>query len=114
MVWLASLITLLSIVVWVYAFFDAATTPGDEVRSVPKILWLVLIVLFMPVAVLWFFLGRPRRTETAASAQLPQNTSAEHLDPSDVHKTSGRQQPRGPDDDPEFLRKLNKRINPDD
>ncbi|ASU85728.1 hypothetical protein CDO52_25585 [Nocardiopsis gilva YIM 90087] len=115
MVWLAGLITLISIVLWVYAFFDALTCPADEARNLPKLLWLVVIVLFVPVgALLWLFLGRPKAATTSTASARPQPAPNEPMDPSDPQPPSGRSHPLGPDDDPEFLRRLNKRINPDD
>ncbi|WP_184573647.1 PLD nuclease N-terminal domain-containing protein [Lipingzhangella halophila] len=116
MVWLASLITLVTIVLWVYAFFDALTSPRSEVRNLPKVLWLIVIVLFTPVGpLLWLFLGRPRAPATTdQAAAAAQGASTDDLDPSDFNKPSGRSTPLGPDDDPEFLRKLNRRINPEE
>ncbi|GLU49221.1 PLD nuclease N-terminal domain-containing protein [Nocardiopsis ansamitocini] len=116
MVWLGGLITLLSIVLWVYAFFDALTSPAEEVRNLPKLLWLAIILIFMVVGpLLWFYLGRPRAPVTAADSASVTATSVDDLDPSDFQKPSGRQRPLGPDDDPEFLRRLdNKRIDPED
>ncbi|MDA8368758.1 MAG: PLD nuclease N-terminal domain-containing protein [Nocardiopsaceae bacterium] len=114
--WLAGLITLFSIVLWVYAFFDALTTPAGEARNLPKILWLIIIVLFTPVGpLLWLFLGRPRSPAPEKhTAPLAQETPIDQLDPADFEKSSGNSRPLGPDDDPEFLRRLNKRINPED
>lgn len=117
MVWLGGLITLVSIVLWVYAFFDALTTPAQEARNLPKILWLVVIALFVPVGwILWFFLGRPRKTASVPGEAPPptQSVSADDLDPSDFSKPSGSTHPLGPDDDPEFLRRLNRRIDPEE
>jgi len=118
MLWLGGLITFVSTVVWVYAFFDALTTPGQETRNLPKILWMVVIVLFFPVgAILWLFLGRPRRSAPVqgdAPAEGEVESSADDLDPSDFAKPSGSRRPIGPDDDPEFLRDLNRRIDPDE
>ncbi|MUL41880.1 PLDc_N domain-containing protein [Streptomonospora sp. PA3] len=116
MVWLAGLITLLTIVLWVYAFFDALTCPAAEVRNLPKILWLAVIVLFTPVGpLLWLFLGRPRETAVPEpEAPTAQTSSLDRLDPADFQQESDRDTPLGPDDDPEFLRKLNRRINPED
>ena len=116
MVWLAGLITLLMIVLWVYAFFDALTSPAGDVRNLPKILWLIVIALFTPVGpLLWLFLGRPRTAEAMASPSPAARTDTiEHLDPSDLDPPPGPGHPRGPDDDPEFLRRLDRRINPED
>ncbi|MBR8742855.1 PLD nuclease N-terminal domain-containing protein [Nocardiopsis sp. MG754419] len=117
MVWLGGLITLVSIVLWVYAFFDALTTPAQEIRNLPKILWLVVIALFIPVGwILWFFLGRPRRSVPAQgdTSSPPQAMTADDLDPSDFSQPSGSAHPLGPDDDPEFLRRLNRRIDPEE
>ena len=117
MVWLGGLITLVSIVLWVYAFFDALTTPAQEARNLPKVLWLVVIALFMPVgSILWLFLGRPRRSAPVYSdASSPvHDVSADDLDPSDFAAPSDSPHPLGPDDDPEFLRRLDRRIDPDE
>lgn len=115
MVWLAGLFTMLTIVLWVYAFFDALTSPSEEIRNLPKVLWLIIIIVFMMVGpLLWLFLGRPRVPATAATSAPVTAASADNLDPSDFQQPSGRQRPIGPDDDPEFLRRLNKRIDPED
>jgi hypothetical protein len=118
MVWLGGLITLVSIVLWVYAFFDALTTPAQEVRNLPKVLWLVVIALFMPVgSILWLFLGRPRKPASVlGDAPTPAQAAAsvDDLDPSDFAKPSDSPHPLGPDDDPDFLRDLNRRIDPEE
>lgn len=114
--WLGGIITLFTIVLWVYAFFDALTSPAQEVRNLPKTLWLIFIALFMPVgSVLWLFLGRPRvHAETMPSASSGHPASTDPVNPSDIPAPPETQHPRGPDDDPEFLRRLNRRINPEE
>jgi hypothetical protein len=65
--------------IWLFALIDCVMTPEREVRNLPKIAWLVVIVLTLVIgALFWLFLGRP-------STQL---------------------RPVGPDDDPDFLRQL--------
>ncbi|RCV49974.1 PLD nuclease N-terminal domain-containing protein [Marinitenerispora sediminis] len=114
MVWLGALITLISIVLWVYAFFDALTSPAEDVRNLPKILWLIIIVVFMLVGpLLWLFLGRPRASAAAVSPDPAMAASADDVEP-DLQHPSGHPRPLGPDDDPEFLRRLDKRINPEE
>ncbi len=71
----------------VYTLVDCLQAPEDGVRSLPKGAWAVLIVLFTPAGGLgWWLAGRPQ------SPPLPGGT--------------GRTGPRGPDDDPDFLRSL--------
>ena len=76
-------------VVVLYAFIDVVLSRGDDVRSVPKALWAVVVVL-VPIlgAVGWFVWGRPR-VQAAGSPG------------------GGRGRgPVAPDDDPAFLRQI--------
>ncbi|GAA0952207.1 hypothetical protein GCM10009560_73680 [Nonomuraea longicatena] len=93
---------------WLYSLFDVVTTPEDEARSIPKTLW-ALVVIFIPVAggLLWFLLGRPLaggpeggpEGGTAGGAAAPRRSRGEA--------------PKGPDDDPDFLRDIDKRMRGD-
>lgn len=118
MLWLGGLISFATLVLWVYAFFDALTTPMQEARNLPKPLWMIVIVLFPAVgAILWLFLGRPRQSVPAQGdtpAQSDIGRSASDLDPSDFARPSDPSRPLGPDDDPDFLRDLGRRIDPDE
>lgn len=80
---------LLTVALTVYAVVDCIQTDEDQVRNLPKALW-VLLVLFFPVVgpVAWFVAGRP-------------SSSATRRGP--THRGGP---PRGPDDDPDFLRNL--------
>lgn len=79
------LLILIPIVITLYAMFDAITTPRDDVRGMPKWLWILLIVIVWLIgAILWFFFGRPTRGQSGG----------------------GQRGPSGPDDDPDFLSKL--------
>ncbi|MFD0563771.1 PLD nuclease N-terminal domain-containing protein [Kitasatospora saccharophila] len=46
---------------WVWAFIDCLTTPEDEVRHLPKVAW-VIVVLFFPLvgSIAWLVAGRDR------------------------------------------------------
>ena len=70
-----------------YALFEALLTPAHQVRSMPKWVW-VLTVLLLPLVgpLLWLILGR-RRAPRAAGGPAPAR-------------------PSSPDDDEEFLRSL--------
>lgn len=76
-------------VVVLYAFIDVVLSRGDDVRSLPKALWAVVVVI-VPVlgAGAWFVWGRPRPAGTGSPA-------------------GGRGRgPVAPDDDPAFLRQI--------
>lgn len=80
----------IAFVVVLYAFIDVVLSRGDDVRSLPKPLWAVL-VLVLPLlgAVGWFVWGRPR-TAGNGGGLVP---------------GKGRG-PVAPDDDPAFLRQI--------
>ncbi|GAA3124359.1 PLD nuclease N-terminal domain-containing protein [Nonomuraea sp. NPDC049421] len=82
---------------WLFSLFDVVTTPEDEVRNVPKALW-ILVVVLIPLlgGLVWMARGRPRAPRAARPV------------------TPGPGAPKGPDDDPEFLRDLERRMRGDD
>lgn len=76
---------LLVLGVTVYALMDCIRTESDQIKGLPKVLWVLLIVLITPVGpIAWLLAGRERGT---APPQV-------------------RRHPTAPDDDPEFLRRL--------
>jgi hypothetical protein len=47
---------------WLFALVDCITTPAPLCRNLPKLLWIIVIVLLSDVgALLWVLAGRPRR-----------------------------------------------------
>jgi hypothetical protein len=79
---------LVALVLLVYCVLDVLRTPAEAVRTLPKPLWLLLVLapFFGPAA--WFLAGRaPKR---AAPAPRPVERGA-------------------PDDDEDFLRELRRR-----
>lgn len=72
---------LIGLVVEIAAIVSCALTPEQQVRGIPKPLWLIVMLIF-PIlgAVLWFAFGRDRSAPAVRRV--------------------------GPDDDPEFLRSL--------
>jgi hypothetical protein len=91
-----------------YALIDCLARDEDEIRALPKVIWVLIILLFMPLGpVAWFIAGRPRGT--VRLGRRPDD------DPEDVvggysmgtGNTSSRGgRPLAPDDDPDFLRRL--------
>lgn len=83
------LIFLVPIALTIYAVIDAIQTEDTKVQYLPKLVWLVLILLFTPVgAIAWLITGRLRGPRSGSRGS--------------TYPTA----PRGPDDDPDFLRNL--------
>ncbi|EMF00325.1 PLDc_N domain-containing protein [Streptomyces mobaraensis NBRC 13819 = DSM 40847] len=87
---------LLVLALWIYAFIDCLNTPEEEVRKLPKTAWVIIILLFGEVLlgpVAWLAVGRPR-----AAGRTARRGGA----------GSGGGGWVAPDDNPEFLRSLDK------
>ncbi|WP_371527873.1 PLD nuclease N-terminal domain-containing protein [Streptomyces sp. NBC_01283] len=83
---------LLVLAVWIYAFIDVLNTPEKEIRHLPKVVWVIIVLLFGEVLlgpIAWFVTGKVRHAPAGGG-------------------------PRGvrggqwvaPDDNPEFLKSL--------
>ncbi|ALE07208.1 hypothetical protein AL755_19855 [Arthrobacter sp. ERGS1:01] len=91
------------VVLFIYGLIDCLRSDPADVRSIPKPAW-ILVILLLPLVgvILWFFFGRPRYSNAAASP-MSGRAGAGPRGPS----YSGRpNQYVAPDDDPEFLRNL--------
>ena len=83
------LLFLIPLALTIYAVIDAIQTENTGVQHMPKLIWIMLILLFPWVgAIAWLVVGRQRG---------PLNGRRGSNYPS---------APRGPDDDPDFLRNL--------
>lgn len=83
------LFILIPIALTIYAVIDAIQTEDARVRHLPKLIWILLILVFTPIgAIAWLVTGRQRKPRSGRPG--PRYPSA----------------PRGPDDDPDFLRNL--------
>ncbi|MFC8720465.1 PLD nuclease N-terminal domain-containing protein [Kitasatospora sp. NPDC057198] len=85
---------------WVWAFIDCLVTPEDEVRHLPKVVW-VIIVLFFPLvgSIAWLVAGRDR-TGARRRVAWPSGPTAGYPE------YERPRRPTAPDDDPEFLASL--------
>jgi hypothetical protein len=90
---------LISLVLTVYALFSCIQTPDEDVPHLPKLLWIVLIV-FVPFAgpIVWLLMSR---------AHANRRESVVRREPS---KPAPR--PTAPDDDPDFLKSLDRYRDP--
>lgn len=91
---------LISLVLTVYALFSCIQTPDEDVPHLPKLLWIVLIV-FVPFAgpIVWLLMSRAHanRQDRAVRRQPPSQPTA---------------RPLAPDDDPDFLKSLDRYRDP--
>jgi hypothetical protein len=101
------LLFLADLALLVVALIDCLSTDEYEIRALPKIVWVFIILLFSPVGpIAWFIAGRPERAKQATGgSRQPGPVAAE--------PTRARQQ-LAPDDDPEFLRGLAKTLRDDE
>ncbi|MFF3555845.1 PLD nuclease N-terminal domain-containing protein [Streptomyces tsukubensis] len=89
---------LLVLALWIYAFIDVLNTPEKEVRNLPKIAWVIIVLLFGEVLlgpIAWFVAGRPRRTAAYGGG-------------GGAFSPGGRRSGGwvAPDDNPDFLKSL--------
>jgi len=129
-----ALFTLFMMGFWLYCLTDAILTPASEFPGMPKPTWIVVItVTFVGGAIAWLVIRQPARSSSAPLAPMPR-WDRDRLDGlgDDYFQTgrwtdaddavarhpagraraagTGRAAPRGPDDDPEFLRALDRAI----
>jgi hypothetical protein len=88
---------LLVLALWIYAFIDCLNTPESQVRGLPKVVWVLIILLFGEVLVgpvAWLVAGKQRQPVAGGGST-----------PSQWHRNH-RTKFVAPDDNPEFLRSL--------
>ncbi|MFC0675826.1 PLD nuclease N-terminal domain-containing protein [Brachybacterium hainanense] len=101
------LIALVSIGLSIFALADCIQTEDENVRGIPKWAWIVLIVLIPWVGpITWLLVGKDRSSASGskglAGAFGPRGA--------DGNGGARRGRPLAPDEDPEFLRKLDEDI----
>jgi hypothetical protein len=95
---------LLILALALFAVIDCLSRDDDEVRGLPKVLWVLVILLFPLLGSLaWFFAGRPRGAGLPGAGFGSAGESPFRL-PGGLGRPTAR--PVAPDDDPEFLRRL--------
>ncbi|MFG2108245.1 PLD nuclease N-terminal domain-containing protein [Micromonospora chersina] len=105
MVRLYGLLFLAQIVLAVCALISCLSAEEGEIRALPRIAW-VLIILFFPLvgSIAWFVAGREAGARPARTAWPMGNGFSEQH----------RRRPVAPDDDPEFLSSLAERSRNED
>jgi hypothetical protein len=77
------------------------------VRTLPKVLWILVVVVFAGLGgLMWLLLGRPQRAMEAVQGRTGMVNSPD--------RRPRPEAPRGPDDDPDFIRDLERRLRDED
>jgi hypothetical protein len=101
---LYALMSVISFALLVYCVIDIIGTPAHRVRNLPKVGWLILVLLFPLVgSIAWFAAGRPEKSARAPRAherELPQYPE---------YNRPGRAAAADPVKDEEFLRQVRER-----
>ena len=94
------IVGLLLLALWLYCIFDVISTQESLVRNLPKVLWLVLVIILPAVgSIAWLILGRP-----PGAGFGPGDTG--------YRRPSGFNRPSraiGPEDSPEFIAEIEDR-----
>ena len=100
-------LALIAFAVWVFCIIDVITTPEGGCRNLPKLLWLLIVVILPDVgSIAWLVAGRNWNTGTGNSSDKGNAGAAP------VRTRPGRagpSRPANPDDDEEFLAGLRAR-----
>ena len=90
---------LITLCLWVYCLIDIITCPDAGIRQLPKLGWLIVVILVPTLgALLWLFLGRP------INENGPRSTTGYT-----EYDRPGRYVPEDPEADEAFLRGLRER-----
>ena len=101
------LFALADLAIMVIALIDCLSVEEYEIRALPRIAWVFLIILVSPVGgIVWFVAGRPQRSGAGASAGVWR--------PGNGFPEADRPRQLAPDDDPEFLGRLASRDRAED
>jgi hypothetical protein len=110
---------------WLYCLTDAILTPAAECRGLSKQAWVTVIaVTFIGGAFAWLVVRRPNRLSARVVTSMPRRDEGKvgrlswtAADDAAARHPAGRARvtdhlaaPKGPDDDPEFLRALGRAI----
>lgn len=93
---------LIVLAVWIFCIIDVITTPDDLVRNLPKLLWLLLVILLVDIgAIAWLIAGRPWSERAGVQRTAGMGGGSP--------RTRAPARPTNPDDDEEFLAGLQAR-----
>jgi len=91
--------------IWVFTIIDVLSAPEPAIRRLPKLGWLLVVVIFGAIGTLaWFVLGRPERSGPRPLSAYERSTPA-----FPEYDRPGRAAATDPEKDEEFLRRVRER-----
>ena len=107
MLYFDGLFGLLTLGLWIFCLADVVTTERGTCRALPKLLWLVLVLL-LPLAgsIIWLMAGRPLSSSSARSRRAAYFRETTGLP---EHERSGQFVPAEVDEDEAFQRQCRER-----
>jgi len=113
------LVTLALFAFTFYCLLDVVLSDEREIRHLPKVAWALLVALLVGIGgLLWLYAGRPPRSGTTPGGGTPAvSGDRPGPNPRGPHPSAAGRRgdargggPKGPDDDPDFLRRLDERL----
>jgi hypothetical protein len=99
---------LLFVFVWIFCIIDVITTPKEQIRNLPKLVWVFIVILLPDVgSIVWLIAGRNWNKAAARTAGTAQPRTSPGTWPRATPRASRRAS--NPDDDEEFLASLRAR-----
>jgi hypothetical protein len=96
---------LLMVGVWIFCIIDVITTPENQCRNLPKVIWLLIVLLLAALgSIVWLVAGRPWVPREGAPPRNDGRSPVPGRRP-----PVRRAAPLSPDDDEEFLASLRAR-----
>ncbi len=113
---LAAVLILVALGIWLFCLFEVLSTSEGDIRRLPKFVWFLVVLLGFDLgAIAWLLFGRRRGFVTADVTAWPPDFLMSADDDTQAAGTDpGRPAPMGPDDDPEFMRNLDRRLRGED
>jgi len=106
MLYLDGIVGLALLALWIFCIVDVIGTPDGATRNLPKMLWLLLVILLGDIgSVLWLVAGRPKAT-ASASGGFYQGAQSKGFP---EYERLGRATTEDPEADANFLRQCRER-----
>lgn len=100
---LEMLLGIATFALWVFCLVDAIGAPSDRIRNLPKVAWVILILIFPLVgSIAWLAVGRPEGSARRSAYEREVPDFPEYDRP-------GRAAAVDPEKDADFLRQVRER-----